>query len=61
MTCIYCIEEYVDNGLGAFNDHVLYDRQLLAAASHDKTLLQIMQGFIEEVVRSGVVSASAIR
>ena len=55
VTCIHCIQEYVEKGLVAFNDHVLHDRQLLAAASHDETLLQIMQGFIEEVVRSGGV------
>ena len=55
VTCIHCIQEYVDKGLVAFNDQVLYDRQLLAAASHDETLLQIMQGFIEEVVRSSGV------
>ena len=35
VTCIHCIQEYVDKGLVAFNDHVLHDRQLLAAASHD--------------------------
>ena len=55
VTCIHCIQEYVDKGLAAFNDHVLHGRQLLAAASHDETLLQIMQVFIEEVVRSGGV------
>ena len=37
------------------NDHVLHDRQLLAAAAQDETLFQIMQGFIDEVIRSGGV------
>ena len=55
VTCIHGIQENVDKGLVAFNDHVLHDRQLLAAAGHDETLLQIMQKFIEEVVRSGGV------
>ena len=36
VTCIHCIQEYVDKGLVAFNDHVLNDRQLLAAAAHDE-------------------------
>ena len=60
VTCIHCIQEYVDKGLVAVNDHVLHDRQLLAAASHDETLLQIMQGFIEEL-SAVVASANAIR
>ena len=59
VTCIHCIQEYVDKGLVAFNDHVLNDRQLLAAASHDETLLQIMQDSLRRL--SAVVgSANAI-
>ena len=60
VTCIHCIQEDVDKGLVAFNDHVLHDRQLLAAASHDETLLQIMPRFMRKL-SAVVASANAIR
>ena len=53
VTCIHCIHEYLKNSLVPFDDSVLADRQLLAAAGNDETLLQVLQDFIEEVVKSG--------
>ena len=53
ITCIHCIDEYLKNSLEPFDDSVLADRQLLAAAGNNVTLLQVVQEFIEEVVMSG--------
>lgn len=53
VTCIFCIHEYLQKGLLTFDDSVLADRQLLAAASYDDSLLQVMKDFIDEVIASG--------
>ena len=49
---MHCIHEYLINSLVPFKDSALADRKLLDAADNDETLLQILQDFIEEVVRS---------
>ena len=36
-----------------FDDTVLHDRQLLAAAGHDESLLEALTSFIKEVAQSG--------
>ena len=42
-TCIFCIHEYLQKRLLTFDDSVLADRQLLAAAAYDDSLLQLMK------------------
>lgn len=52
-TCIHCAHEYLKDSLVPFDDNVLLDRQLLAAAGGNDNLLMCLQEFIEEVAKSG--------
>ena len=36
VTCLHCLHQYLEEGLVPFDDTVLHDRQLLAAAGHDE-------------------------
>ena len=53
VTCLHCLHQYLEEGLVPFDDTVLHDRQLLAAAGHDESLLEALTSFIKEVAQSG--------
>ena len=52
-TCVYCLDQYLKDGLQKFDDNVLEELQLLKVVFGDQTLLEEMTSFIEEVVKNG--------
>ena len=49
VTCLHCMHQYLEEGLLLFDDTGFHDRQLLAAAGHDESLIEALTSFIKEV------------
>lgn len=52
-TCVYCIHEYLKNGLEPFDDQILADRQLLKTTGGDELLLLEIRNYISSFFKEG--------
>ncbi|WP_188021899.1 primase-helicase family protein [Synechococcus sp. RS9907] len=52
-TCVYCLDQYLKNGLVKFEDNVMAERQLLKVCYGDQMLLDELTKFIKGVVSNG--------